>query len=91
MLRSIFNHYTMQAHQRATINNDMLSEHRDACVEAINNFRREYGLLPIAVCSRIADYKALGTKLRLGSAVEVQPLTRLLPHNWKPLDVPLHA
>ena len=51
-------------------------EHRNACVEAINNFRREYGLLPIAVCSRTADYESLGTKLRLRTAIEVQPLTR---------------
>jgi hypothetical protein len=33
-------------------------------------------LLPIAVCSRIADYEALSTKLRLRNAIEVQPLTR---------------
>jgi DNA polymerase III delta prime subunit len=51
-------------------------EHRQECGEAINNFRRDHGLLPIVVCSRIADYKALGTKLRLRTAVEVQPLTR---------------
>jgi hypothetical protein len=56
---------------------EVAAEHREACVEAINNFRREHGLLPITVCSRIADYEALGTKLRLRSAVEVQPLTRL--------------
>jgi len=56
---------------------EVATEHRESCVEAINNFRREYGLLPIAVCSRIADYEALGTKLRLRNAVEVQPLTRL--------------
>ena len=51
-------------------------DHRQACVEAINNFRRDHGLLPTAVCSRIADYEALGTKLRLRNAVVVQPLTR---------------
>jgi hypothetical protein len=52
-------------------------EHRKACAEAINNFRRDHGLLPIAVCSRIGDYEVLGTKLRLRSAVVVQPLTRV--------------
>jgi hypothetical protein len=52
-------------------------DHRQACVEAINNFRRDHGLLPIAVCSRIVDYEALGTKLRLRNAVVAQPLTRL--------------
>src|SRR5262249_5816707 len=55
---------------------EVVTEHRAACVEAINNFRREYGLLPVAVCSRIADYEALGMKLRLRNAIEVQPLTR---------------
>jgi len=50
---------------------------RQACVEVINNFRREHGLLPIAVCSRIADYETLGAKLRLRNAVVVQPLSRL--------------
>ncbi|MFL6114649.1 MAG: NACHT domain-containing protein [Catenulispora sp.] len=55
---------------------EVAAEHRKACVDAINQFRREHGLLPIAVCSRIADYEALGTKLRLRTAVEVQPLTK---------------
>jgi DNA polymerase III delta prime subunit len=52
-------------------------EHRQGCVEAINVFRRGHGLLPIAVCSRTADYEVLGTKLRLRSAVVIQPLTRM--------------
>jgi len=51
-------------------------EYRQACVEAINNFRRDHGLLPIAICSRIADYEALGLKLRLRNALLVQPLTK---------------
>lgn len=55
---------------------EVTAEHREACVDAINQFRREYGLLPIAVCSRITDYESLGTKLRLRTAVEVQPLAK---------------
>jgi DNA polymerase III delta prime subunit len=51
-------------------------EHRQACAEAINDFRRDHGLLAMAVCSRIADYEALGMKLRLRSAVVAQPLTK---------------
>ena len=50
-------------------------EHRDACVEAINIFRHEHGLLPIAVCSRAADYEVLDVRLRLQGAVMVRPLT----------------
>jgi hypothetical protein len=50
------------------------SEYRTACAEAINTFR--HGLLPLAVCSRTADYEALGTPLRLHEVLVVQPLTR---------------
>ncbi len=56
---------------------EVAQEQRQACVEAINEFRREHGLLPIAVCSRSGDYEALGTKLRLRTAVVVQTLTRV--------------
>jgi MFS family permease len=57
-------------------------EHRQACVEAINGFRRDHGLLPIAICSRIADYEALSTKLRLQSAILIQTLTKLQVQNY---------
>lgn len=48
--------------------------YRDACVDAINAFRREYRLVDMVVCSRIADYEALTTKLDLQGAVMLQPL-----------------
>jgi hypothetical protein len=54
---------------------EVTAEHRTACVEAINAFRRDHGLLPLVVCSRVADYEALGTPLRLQGALAVQPLT----------------
>jgi hypothetical protein len=44
---------------------EVAAEHRKACVEAINDFRRDCPSLPVAVSSRIADYETLGTKLRL--------------------------
>lgn len=47
---------------------------RAACVAAINAFRRDHGLVDLAVCSRIADYEALDLRLRLAGAVLVQPL-----------------
>jgi hypothetical protein len=50
--------------------------HRAACVEAINAFRDQHGLLPIAVCSRVADYQDLGRQLRVQQAILVQPLTQ---------------
>ncbi len=52
------------------------AKHREACVERINEFRQQHGLLPIAVCSRIADYESLSARLRLPSAIFVRPLTR---------------
>jgi|GEM_PF-417083 len=49
---------------------------RSACIESINGYRQEHGLLPLVVCSRSADYLAQTARVRLGSAVAVQPLTR---------------
>jgi NACHT domain len=57
-------------------------EHRAACVEAINAFRQEHGLLPLVVCSRVADYEALGLQLRLQGTLVVQPLTRTQVENY---------
>jgi TIR domain len=51
-------------------------ESRAACVEAINAFRQDHGLLPLVVCSRLADYEAVDRQLRLQGAIVVQPLTR---------------
>jgi serine/threonine protein kinase len=48
---------------------------RTACIEAINTYRQEHGLLPLVVCSRSADYLAQRARLQLSSAVAVQPLT----------------
>ena len=55
---------------------EVQAEHRAACAEAINTFRQDHGLLPLAVCSRIAEYEGLGAPLRLQGAIVVQPLTR---------------
>ena len=49
-------------------------EQRDNCVIAINEFHQEY-LMPVVVCSRIADYEALSVRLNLRSAVLLQPLS----------------
>ena len=57
---------------------EVAENHRAACVAAINHFRSEHGFLPLAVCSRSADYDALGAlgaKLQLQGAVVLQPLT----------------
>jgi len=49
-------------------------EYRDECVKAINSFRQDH-LMPLVVCSRIADYETLTTRLKLQGAVLIQPLT----------------
>jgi hypothetical protein len=74
------------AHEWATKNavlplldglDEVAAEHREACVEAINEFRTAYGFVPLAVCSRITDYAALTSKLRLQGAIVIQPLTKV--------------
>jgi tetratricopeptide (TPR) repeat protein len=54
---------------------EVKAEERDACVEAINTFRRDH-LVPLAVCSRTGDYDNLRSRLRLRSAIVLQPLTQ---------------
>ncbi|GAC1701672.1 MAG: hypothetical protein PVS3B3_29280 [Ktedonobacteraceae bacterium] len=48
---------------------------RGPCLDAINAYRKEHGLLPTVVCSRSADYFAQKSSILLSSAVMVQPLT----------------
>jgi transcriptional regulator with XRE-family HTH domain len=48
---------------------------RTACIEAINSYRQERGLSSLVVCSRSTDYLAQATRVQLGCAVEIQPLT----------------
>jgi serine/threonine protein kinase len=55
---------------------EVAAKDRTACIEAINTYRMEHSLLPPVVCSRSADYLAQTARIRLGSAVTVQPLTQ---------------
>jgi Predicted NTPase (NACHT family) len=48
---------------------------RTACIQAINTYRQDHGLLSMVVCSRTADYMAQSERLILGNAVVIQPLT----------------
>jgi hypothetical protein len=61
---------------------EVAPEHREACAEAINTFRQEHGLLPLVVCSQVADYEALGVRLQLHGAIVVRPLTRKQIENY---------
>jgi Domain of unknown function (DUF4062)/NACHT domain len=61
---------------------EVQAEYRAAWIDAINTFRQGHGLLPLAVCSRITEYEALGVQLRLQGAIVVQPLTRPQVDNY---------
>ncbi len=53
---------------------EVAKQYRIACVESINAFQKS-NLITIAICSRVADYEALGTQLKLQYAVLLQPLS----------------
>ncbi len=55
---------------------------RDACIQALNQFRQEHGHAEIVVCSRIKDYEALKHRLRFSAALYVQPLTEEQIHHY---------
>jgi predicted NACHT family NTPase len=55
---------------------EVAPEHRDACIAAINQFHQAHGLLPLAVCCRLAEYEARRAKLQLRGALMIQPLTQ---------------
>ncbi|VEP15582.1 membrane hypothetical protein [Hyella patelloides LEGE 07179] len=47
---------------------------RFLCVQALNDFTKEYGNTEIVVCSRAKDYETIPEKLKLQSSVYLQPL-----------------
>jgi DNA polymerase III delta prime subunit len=53
---------------------EVREEHRDQCVDAINQFCRKH-MMNIVVCSRTHDYKALTNRLMLPGAIIQKPLT----------------
>ncbi len=50
-------------------------DRRELCVAKINKFRKEHGFVRLVVCARVADYESLSTRLHLGGAIRIQPLT----------------
>jgi hypothetical protein len=54
---------------------EVADPHRAGCAAALNTWREEHGLVPLAVCSRTAEFQALATELRVEEAVELQPPT----------------
>ncbi|MFF4607866.1 NACHT domain-containing protein [Streptomyces sp. NPDC001339] len=55
---------------------EVRADRRGDCVKAINDFLGANGPLQIVVCSRVADYDAIGSRLRLNRAVLIQDLTQ---------------
>ncbi|MEH1819157.1 MAG: NACHT domain-containing protein [Nostoc sp.] len=54
---------------------EVKAEHREACVQAINQFMVDNGQTEVVVCSRIKEYEALSTQLRLRGAILIRSLT----------------
>ncbi len=54
---------------------EIKSENRAACIEAINHFGEAFGLPGRVVCSRHQEYSKLPARLKLNGAVYLQPLT----------------
>ena len=54
---------------------EVSKDQREKCVEALNDYRIKHGFASIVVCSRVADYEILETKLKLQSAIFIKPLT----------------
>ena len=54
---------------------EVKADRREACVQAINQFMQQHGQTEIVVCSRIADYEILSTRLQLRGAIYIRSLT----------------
>ncbi|XPM55509.2 MAG: NACHT domain-containing protein [Leptolyngbya sp. IPPAS B-1204] len=54
---------------------EVAEAHRNDCVIALNQFIETHGATEIVVCSRVRDYEHLSDRLKLRSAVCIQPLT----------------
>jgi hypothetical protein len=52
---------------------EVAQAHRAACVEAINDYRLDHGLVPIVVCSRTQELEELGVRFRMEEAIELEP------------------
>ena len=55
---------------------EVKANRREACVQAVNEFRKSHGLTQIVISSRIQDYEALSSRLQVQSAVCLKLLTQ---------------
>ncbi|MGH8899519.1 MAG: NACHT domain-containing protein [Egibacteraceae bacterium] len=52
---------------------EVAKAHRAGCVEAINAYQAEHGLVRVVVCSRTEEYTAAARLLRVEEAIELAP------------------
>ena len=60
---------------------EVKSEYREDCVEAINRFSEEQ-FMSLVICCRVNDYEMLNNRLKLPAAVLLQPLTTQQINNY---------
>ncbi len=51
------------------------SQYRSDCVEAINTYREKHGFVDIVMCCRTEEYQQLITQVMLNGAIRIDPLT----------------
>ena len=61
---------------------EVQSEIRASCVEAINHFAETFGLPGRVICCRINEYSALAVRLKLNGAIFLQSLTHTQVDNY---------
>lgn len=54
---------------------EVATQHRNGCLQALNQFLQSHGRTEVVVCSRIRNYEALSNRLKVKCAIYVQPLT----------------
>jgi len=54
---------------------EVAEKYRNSFVRALNQFIENHGVTDIVVCSRVREYEALSERLKLSSAICIQPLT----------------
>ena len=55
---------------------EVAADHREACVLAINEFRRAHGTVPLAISCRTLDYRQFRMELEVYGTLTIQPLSR---------------
>ena len=54
---------------------EVKAEYRNDCVRSLNQFIETHNVTDLVICSRVRDYEALSERLKLSSAICLQPLT----------------